>query len=222
MSQQEGKFRTAIFGGYNRSDVLNFITESVQAQQAEMNMLHNNLGYLESQLREAEGLREQMAELEDQRRAMQEALARLEQENEVLRDRCQAAEQAQSDLNSRCEAAEQEKSALEAEYAATVVDARSYAALRDQVGNIELEARTRGQAMLNEAEAAVARIYEQANHSLDKVRWNYNGACTNVENILSHLVEELRRSELMLSELTRAMDEGRGDLAALRLGTEEK
>ena len=117
-----------------------------------------------------------------------------------------------AELTAQCA---QQKAALETEVARLSAeaetlraDAENYTHFRDSIGAIECEARKRA----NELEAATRA---QLRQTVDLFRQQYQILMSTFESTASHVNSELRKVEVNLSQLPRAMDQAGSELNTL-------
>ena len=98
--------------------------------------------------------------------------------------------------------------ALTAELEAIRPDAASYAQFRERIGAIECEARERANALENATKAQLAQTVES-------FRSQYQVLMSTFETTSAHVNSELRKVEVNLTQLPRAMDRSAAELNAL-------
>jgi chromosome segregation ATPase len=199
MTKPEATFRNAAIGGFHRGDVLAYITEMTQSHQAEEAKLREQIEALE---RENQQYREQLsgnAELEE----LQKKCAALEEENRQL-----LARQTES---------QQENAQLRQELETCQPDLQAYTAIRGQVADIEMDARTHSYAIRAKAEAEAESVCQRANAVLERTRRSFDSAKVDVESTVAHLLGELRRTEEVLANLEGAMDANETELNEIKV-----
>ena len=199
---ENNTFKSVTFGGFDKQDVIRYIEQSAR-EAAEIQ---------ERLQQENDGLRAQVQTLE-------ERAAELERRAEEAESRCRGLEQQISQERTARQALEQEKQVLEAEKAKlqTLADeaqrlrpeAESYAQFRDRVGDIECEAHKRAAAL----EAATVAQMRQAS---DAFQTQYQALMSSFETTASHVTGELRKIEVTLAQLPRAMDQPGAELKELK------
>ena len=199
---ENNTFKSVTFGGFDKQDVIRYIEQSAR-EAAEIQ---------ERLQQENDGLRAQVQTLE-------ERAAELERRAEEAESRCHGLEQQISQERTARQALEQEKQVLEAEKAKlqTLADeaqrlrpeAESYAQFRDRVGDIEGEAHKRAAAL----EAATVARMRQAS---DAFQTQYQALMSSFETTASHVTGELRKIEVTLAQLPRAMDQPGAELKELK------
>ncbi len=143
------KLRTAAFGGFNRQDVVDYIESSARDHAAQLSALRAELKDAQDKLAELEG---------EKARA------------DALTERC-------NDLSARVEALspfEQEVVQLREEVAAYRPQAEAFAALKNTVADIEMDARTRANQVVADAEQEAQTKRAIAETMLDRVMEEYS------------------------------------------------
>lgn len=196
--------KSVTFGGFDKQDVIRYIEQTVVDHEARQKEL----------LEEQEQLRSQIEELTA-------ANAALHAEKEAL---CAAKEALEAELavqTARAEAlsplqgVEKKAAELEAEVARLGPDAANYAQFRDRLGAIECEARER-------ADALERSTREQLNQTVEAFRSQYATLMSTFEATTAYVNSELRKVEVNLTQLPRAMDRCGAELNALAARLEEK
>lgn len=136
----------------------------------------------------------------------------LEAENDELRRRAEEQAERLGQLEERVAGLTEERDRLreelEAEIAALRPDAEAYARFRERLGTIECEARKRAEDMETEAAA-------QTRRTLEEFRSRYQRLMSAFESAAGHAGGELRKIEVTLSQLPRALDQTGADLNEL-------
>lgn len=104
---------------------------------------------------------------------------------------------------------------LEAEIAVLRPDAEAYAQFREQLGTIECEARKRADDMETETVARTRR-------TLEEFQSRYQKLVSDFESAAVHVNGELRKIEVMLTQLPRALDQTGAELNELSARLEKK
>lgn len=184
--------KSVTFGGFDKKDVIQYIEQGAEAQKA----LQAENDRLQEQLAaltaDAASLRTQVEQLTAQNTALQESLA---QER--------AARQELEPLKP-----------LQEELARLRPDAEAYAQFREQIGAIECEARKRA----GDLEAA---SLTQLRQTVALFRSQYQSLMQTFESTASHVTSELRKVEVNLTQLPRAMDQAGAELDKLTARLEQ-
>lgn len=200
--------KSVAFGGFDKQDVISYIERTAQEAATLQQELQSQADALRKQLEEAEragdALRE---ELEKMRRSREEAEGRLAEEAAVRA--------ALEPVQQEAEQLRREMAALRAEHEKLLPDAQAYAQFRERIGAIECEARKRA-ADLEEATCA------QLRQTVDQFRRQYQILMSTFETTASHVNGELRKVEVNLTQLPRAMDQSGVELNELAAMLERK
>ena len=197
-------FKSVAFGGFDKQDVVRYLeqaSEKAAAVQRELEAENETLR------KEAADRAEEL----DQLRAQVEELAG---ERDRLREKLETEAAARADLEP-LRALEQDVARLTAERDALRPDAESYARFRERLGAIECEARNRADDL--EEEAAV-----QTRRTVEEIRSRYQQLMSAFESTAGHVNSELRKIEVTLSQLPRALDQTGAELNELSSRLEKK
>ena len=132
----------------------------------------------------------------------------LEEENGNLRKQAEETAEELERLRAQVEELTAERDALKP-------DAESYARFRERLGAIECEARNRADDL--EEEAAV-----QTRRTVEEFRSRYQQLMSAFESTAGHVNSELRKIEVTLSQLPRALDQTGAELNELASRLEKK
>jgi len=189
--------KTVAFGGFNKQDVVRYIEEAAtEAASAQKALEDENIALraqADALTGELDALRVQMAELLSEKDALAASLAQEQQLREELESLRAAAENAVL---------------LQNEIDSLRPDANAYAQFRERIGAIECEARKRA----DDLELATAA---QLRQTVDRFRQQYQVLMSNFESTAGYVSAELRKMEVSLSHLPRALDQAGSDLNAL-------
>ena len=190
-------FKSVAFGGFDKQDVIRYIEQTARDTAALQERLQGENQELRT---EAEALKNRVRELEAQLTAENSLRKQIEAQAEEAR----AAQQL-------LEAARAEAEHLSAELKRLRPEAEAYAQFRDRVGDIECEAHKRAAELESTTMAQLKR-------TVDLFREQYVEMMSVFETTASHVTGELRKVEVNLSQLPRAMDQAgteMNELAAL-------
>ena len=205
-------FRSAMFGGFNRQDVLTYLETTAQEAAKQQEELRQQLDAAR------ETADRQNVELTER----QERLNRLGQESEGLRAQLEQANIALSSCRTECsqkteelETARREISELKARVAALEPDAAAYAAVKERTAGVELEAHRRAQAIQEEAEGQARQLRRQMEQWIQRVEREYDALRSQVESTVSHAADQLTKAEKSLEQVTALMEEREVELESL-------
>ena len=178
-------FKTVTFGGFDKQDVAR---------------------YMEQLTREHE---EALAALQTENVALKEKNSQLEAENRSLRTQGDAQAASLSQLSAQAEKLLEEVAALRdypekyealrREADALRPDAEAYIEFRNRVGNIECEAQQRAAKLEADTQAQLRRMAESFRVQYEALTGTFDAAS-------AHVTAELRKVEVNLSQLPRALD----------------
>lgn len=197
-------FRSAMFGGFNRQDVLTYLESTAQEAARQQEQLQQKLdASLETVSRQNEDLT-----------ARQEKLDQLSRENEGLRTQLEQVNVALASCRAECsqksgelESSRKEIEKLNERIAALEPDASAYAAVKERTAGVELEAHRRAQAIQEEAEEHARQLRRQMEQWIQKVEREYEALRSQVEATVSHAADQLARAEKSLEDMTVLMEE---------------
>ena len=178
--------KSVTFGGFDKQDVIRYIEQTAAAQQT-----------LQT---ENENLRNQVADLSAELSALRAQISSLSAE----RDQLQETLSQESASRQQLEALKP----LEDEVARLRPDAEAYAQFRERIGAIECEARKRAADL---EQATVSQLQK----TVDLFREQYQTLMSTFESTASHVTGELRKVEVNLTQLPRAMDQAGTELNEL-------
>ena len=191
---ENNTFKSVTFGGFDKQDVIRYIEQAArEASEAQ-----------EALTKENESLRNQVEELTAQLRGTVSQAEALESEGKELRTQLEAERAARQAL----EPVKPEMERLRGEVEKLRPDAEAYAQFRERIGAIECEARKRAA----DLEAATVAQLQQ---TVDLFRSQYQILMSTFETTASHVNSELRKVEVNLTQLPRAMDQSGAELNEL-------
>nr|WP_326166188.1 hypothetical protein [uncultured Oscillibacter sp.] len=190
-------FKSVAFGGFDKQDVVRYLEQASEKAAARQRELET----------ENEDLRKRMGEQDSELRELRAQVEELTAQREQIQEELEAERSARADLEP-LRTLEADLSRTAAERDALRPDAERYARFRERLGAIECEARDRADAL--EAEAAA-----QTRRTAEEFRTHYRRIMSSFESTAGHVNSELRKIEVMLSQLPRALDQTGTELDAL-------
>ena len=169
------------FGGFNKQDVIEYIGRVSQEAAAAQKALQEENDALREKLTSAEG------EAETLRRQVEQLRAELKTER-TRRETLESLEPLRAEVER-----------LTAENETLRPDAEAYAQFRERIGAIECEARKRAADLEDEANARMRQV-------VDQFRAQYQTLMSTFETTAAYVNGELRKVEVNLSQLPRALD----------------
>ncbi|MCF2664735.1 hypothetical protein JQM66_09200 [Oscillibacter valericigenes] len=178
--------KSVTFGGFDKQDVIRYIEQTAAAQQT-----------LQT---ENEHLRNQVADLSAELSALRAQISSLSAERDQLQETLSQESASRQQLETL--------KPLEDEVARLRPDAEAYAQFRERIGAIECEARKRAADL---EQATVSQLQK----TVDLFREQYQTLMSTFESTASHVNGELRKVEVNLTQLPRAMDQAGTELNEL-------
>lgn len=198
---ENNTFRSVTFGGFAKQDVVDYIERtSREAAEAQDQLRQEN----EALTQEVQALRARVGELERSEKELQETNTALSKERESLARNLEQERTARQEL----EAGRAEADALRKEAERLRPDALAYAQFRERLGAIECEARKRAADL---EESTVSRLEK----AVAAFRAHYQEVAASFDATAVHVTGELRKVEVNLSQLPRALDQTGADLKDL-------
>ena len=205
----ESTFRKAVFGGFNRQDVTDYISRMAAEHRERLEQLEKDLASLRAQLDGKADLEQAMEEL---RRNYENTAQELEEERV-------AKEQYRRQLADS--ASQMEK------LGHFQRQAEEYSGVKEHIADIELEARRRADGMLAEAKAQSAAMVAEAERSVRDLRSctanelqelyvQYQQLTAAFQTAAAHVSEELRRMDVAAGQLPLSFDKTRSKLEKLK------
>ena len=178
-------FKTVTFGGFDKQDVAHYVEQLTQEHSAALSAL------------------------QEENAALKEKSSHLEAENRRLRTQADMQAASLSQLSTQAEKLLEEVAALRdypEKYEALRTeadglrkDAEAYVEFRNRIGNIECEAQQRAAKLEADTQARLRRM-------VDSFRAQYEALAGTFDAASAHVTSELRKVEVNLSQLPRALD----------------
>ena len=213
------QFRNAMFGGFNRQDVLNFLTSSAEKNNEELNARQERCEGLEKELEasraEAAALK---AQLEQTTREREEFKHQAEQLTiEIARvstaDQAKAAELEKK--NAELDAARSELEQLREMLGKIAPDAEAYAAIKERTAGMELEAHRRAQSVEARARIMAGDLQRQMEQWMAKVEKQYSDLRTEVESSVERANQQILAASGSLSSINTLLEEQQSALKSV-------
>ena len=178
-------FKTVTFGGFDKQDVAHYVEQLTQEHSAALSAL------------------------QEENAALKEKSSHLEAENRRLRTQADIQAASLSQLSTQAEKLLEEVAALRdypEKYEALRTeadglrkDAEAYVEVRNRIGNIECEAQQRAAKLEADTQARLRRMAESFRVQYEALTGTFDAAS-------AHVTSELRKVEVNLSQLPRALD----------------
>lgn len=195
---ENNRFKSVAFGGFDKQDVVSYIEKT--AKEA--------AGVQAALQQENDGLRQEKESLSSQLATIRYQLETLRTEHAQLQEEHTRLQKELAQETAKRQELEPQAESLSAELAALQPDAQAYARLRQRLGDIECEARQRA-----------AKLEDETNQRLrqtaERFRLQYQALMDSFEAAAAHINSELRKVEVNLTQLPRALDQSGTELERL-------
>ena len=191
MSVSEGNFRSSLFGGFNRADVVKYIRKTSEE--------------LSECTKERDDLRTQCDELGEKLDASEKERADLKAENAALSEKLAV-----------LEGAEERAKALQAEIDSIRDSAQAYEITKERLAELEVSAVRRAAEIEQDARTAAEAALDRTDDLIGSINNDYNKVKDNIESIIGNLNEELDVIGKSISTLMTVLDKSSEELSAFR------
>ena len=213
------QFRNAMFGGFNRQDVLNFLTSSAEKNNEELAARQERCEELEKELErcreEVAALKARLGQTAEEREELRHQTEQLTVENA----RISAADQAKS---VELEKKREELSALRGEVGRLsglltkiAPDAEAYAAIKERTAGMELEAHRRAQNVESRAKIMAGDLQRQMEQWMAKGEQQYSELRTEVESSVEQANQQIQAAGGSLNRVNELLAEQQNALKSV-------
>jgi len=199
---ENNSFKSTVFGGFNRDDVIRYIEKTALENQSRYDELEKENDGL---CRENADLRRDLADAQSERDRLAKQVQDNAGEKEIMQ---KSLSQAQSELMALREqliGVQNEKALLQSKIAALEPQVEEFESLKTHITEIELAARQRAAALENNTRAKLSESIELCRKECSYVLSTLGDTC-------NHVSEELRKSDASLSALPAAFSALRVEL----------
>lgn len=165
------KFRTAVFGGFHRNDVLNYIELSARESNAKIRELTERLEAVEQEKAEMaaalDSLRNESGDLAEQEAKVRTSLEESSRSLAVVRGELQT-------TRTQLTVAKRELAGLQSKVAQIEPLAKRYEALKDRIATVELDAHQKAQTTLDKAQTEVDALHDDTARWMGEVQKTYD------------------------------------------------
>ena len=211
----EMTFRSAAFGGFNRQDVMDYITAAAKENGQRIAALEAERDALQSAAAERDVLQTEAESLRERNAALEASLAEMSRERDVYKIRAEADAAREPRLRE-----------LEAQ-------AEEYQALKQHIAQIELDAHKRADQITAQAQREADQITAAARREAEKARaqlseeiralsGRYEEILHTLEVASGHVTGELRKMDVAVGQLPLTFNRLSNLLRQLRTGGQQK
>ena len=217
----EHQFRNTMFGGFNRQDVLDFLTSSAEKNNQEMQRQRESYEALEKDLatgrEECAVLRAELSEARQERDELQNRVQQLELDLAKVRGSEDRKSEEASALREKLTLAQQELEELRGLVSRLAPDAEAYTAIKDRTAGVELEAHRRAQSVEARAKIMAGDLQRQMEQWAVRAEEQYAALKGQVDNSVEQANKEILAASQSLACIAKLMEQQQ---AALHLVAE--
>lgn len=195
---ENSTFKSSLFGGFKREDVIDYITKSANETQERIASLESDI---DSFCRQEQQLRAQISTLTNERDALTAEL-------EALREQYVQAQSALTSLSAERSALSADADALHREIAQLRPQVEEYASVKAHIAEIELEARHR-------CDALERSVREKLNTLVDTCCQQCSDVLSTLSETCAHVSGEMHRIDDAVNSLPTSFESLRGSLTQL-------
>ena len=207
----EHQFRNTMFGGFNRQDVLDFLTSSAEKNNQEMQRQRESYEALEKDLATAREenavLRAELSEARQERDDLQNRTQQLELDLLKVRGSEDRKSEEASALREKLTMAQQELEELRELVSRLAPDAEAYTAIKDRTAGVELEAHRRAQSVEARAKIMAGDLQRQMEQWAVRAEEQYAALKGQVDNSVEQANKEILAASQSLACIAKLMEQ---------------
>ena len=201
-------FKSVTFGGFDKQDVIRYIENSAKEHKDELTRLQNETNALRQDNNALNAQNAELAAKCEQLEARVKALEASSQEQQRAYTQLQQTSAAQAAELEPLRSTAADLEALKAEAHSFRSEAESYRQFRNRIGDIECDARKRAAALEEETLSSMLNMVAEFNTK-------YKELSTAFDVTSSYVSSELRKIDVILTQLPRALDQLGNELNTL-------
>ena len=207
----EHQFRNTMFGGFNRQDVLDYLTSSAEKNNQELQRRQESYEVLEkelSNLREEDAsLKTELAQVKQEREEFKRQAEQLTIEVARVSTAAQAKAAELAQVKSELDAVREELEQLREQVDKLAPDAEAYVAIKDRSAGVELEAHRRAQSVEARAKIMAGDLQRQMEQWCAKVEQQYAGLKNEIGNSVERANQQVLAASQSLSRINELLEE---------------
>ena len=207
----EHQFRNTMFGGFNRQDVLDFLTSSAEKNNQELQRQRESYEALEKDLasgrEECAVLRAELSEARQERDEFKSRVEQLELDLAKVRGSEDRKTEEASALREKLTLAQQELEELRELVTRLTPDAEAYTAIKDRTAGVELEAHRRAQSVEARAKIMAGDLQRQMEQWAMKAEEQYTALRGQIDSSVEQANQELLAASRSLACVTQMMEQ---------------
>ena len=207
----EHQFRNTMFGGFNRQDVLDYLTSAAEKNNQELQRRQDSYEALEKELsavrEEGTALKTELAQTGQER----DEFKRQAEQLTIELARISAADQGKAaeleQVRSELSAAREELEQLREQVNRLAPDAEAYTAIKDRTAGVELEAHRRAQSVEARAKIMAGDLQRQMEQWCAKVEQQYAGLKNEIGSSVERANQQVLAASQSLSRINELLEE---------------
>ena len=215
----EHQFRNTMFGGFNRQDVLDFLTSSAEKNNQELQRQRESYEALEKDLaagrEECAVLRAELSEARQERDEFKNRVEQLELDLAKVRGSEDRKTEEASALREKLTLAQQELEELRELVTRLTPDAEAYTAIKDRTAGVELEAHRRAQSVEARAKIMAGDLQRQMEQWALRAEEQYAALKGQIDNSMEQANKELLAASQSLSCVAQMVEQQQAALHAV-------
>ena len=215
----EHQFRNTMFGGFNRQDVLDFLTSSAEKNNQELQRQRESYEALEKDLATAREenavLRAELSEARQERDELKRRVEQLELDLVKTRGSEDRKSEEASALREKLTLTQQELEQLREMVTRLAPDAEAYTAIKDRTAGVELEAHRRAQSVEARAKIMAGDLQRQMEQWALRAEEQYAALKGQIDNSVEQANKELLAASQSLSCVAQMVEQQQAALHAV-------
>ena len=215
----EHQFRNTMFGGFNRQDVLDFLTSSAEKNNQELQRQRESYEALEKDLATAREenavLRAELSEARQERDELKRRVEQLELDLVKTRGSEDRKSEEASALREKLTLTQQELEQLREMVTRLAPDAEAYTAIKDRTAGVELEAHRRAQSVEARAKIMAGDLQRQMEQWAVRAEEQYAALKGQVDNSVEQANKEILAASQSLACIAKLMEQQQAALHAV-------
>ena len=215
----EHQFRNTMFGGFNRQDVLEFLTSSAEKNNQELQRQRESYEALEQDLasnrEECAVLRTELGEARQERDELKRRAEQLELDLAKVRGSEDRKSEEASALREKLTLAQQELEELRELVSRLTPDAEAYTAIKDRTAGVELEAHRRAQSVEARAKIMAGDLQRQMEQWAVRAEEQYAALKGQIDSSVEQANKEILAASQSLAAMTQLVEQQQAALHAV-------
>lgn len=207
----EHQFRNTMFGGFNRQDVLDYLTSAAEKNNQELQRRQESYEALEKDLserrKEGTALKEELRKTKLERDSFKQCAEQLELDLNREKMAGERKSEEAAALREKLNLAQEELERLRELVSRLAPDAEAYTAIKDRTAGVELEAHRRAQSVEARAKIMAGDLQRQMEQWASKVEQQYAGLKNEIGSSVERANQQVLAASQSLSRINELLEE---------------